>query len=428
MPPQKRSLPNTRTGTAATREHLASDIPPFPLDRTPGRRLRIGYVSADFRQHAVAMFAEPLLAAHDRVERRTLSLCGRRRPRTPPPNASVRSAITGAARSACSDAKLAELIRADQIDVLVDLAGHTAGNRLLTFARRPAPVQVAYLLGHGYSTGLSAMDAFLADDSLAPEGADALFSERLVRLPRIPLAYAPPEDMPPVAPLPALSNGYVTFGHFGRTERLNDSVVATWARILHAVPRSRLILDNRPFQEAAFRDLFLARFACAWHRSGKARSGLFNARSRAPGPPTAISTSRWIRFRTMPARRPSRRCGRACPSCPWRAGRRSAGSAPASCTRSGSTTGSPATPTPMSRAPWRPRPTSPRSRNCVRDFVSGSPRRRCATQPASRAPSSTPSERYGTNGCEGDVARLHRLYTEGDLNRCRRLGAAHAAT
>ena len=91
------------------------------------------------------------------------------------------------------DAKLAELIRADQIDVLVDLAGHSAGNRLLTFARRPAPVQVAYLLGHGYSTGLSAMDAFLADAALAPEGADALFSERLVRLPRIPLAYAPPD-------------------------------------------------------------------------------------------------------------------------------------------------------------------------------------------------------------------------------------------
>jgi predicted O-linked N-acetylglucosamine transferase (SPINDLY family) len=241
-------------------KHLASQAPPFALDRTPGRRLRIGYVSADFRQHVVAMFAEPLLAAHDRSKVELYLYAG----------VAAEDAATERFRSLSDhwrstigwcDAKLAELIRADRIDVLVDLAGHSAGNRLLTFARRPAPVQVAYLLGHGYSTGLSAMDAFLADAAMAPKGADALFSERIIRLSRIPLTYAPPDGMPPVAPLPALANGFVTFGHFGRTERLNDSVIAIWARILHAVPRSRLILDNRPFQEAAFRDLFLSRFA-----------------------------------------------------------------------------------------------------------------------------------------------------------------------
>ena len=161
------------------------------------------------------MFAEPLLAAHDRsnVELYLYS-------DVPAEDADHRALPF--ARDhwrntiGLPDAKLAELIRADQIDVLVDLAGHSAGNRLLTFARRPAPVQVAYLLGHGYSTGLSAMDAFLADAVLAPQGADALFSERLVRLPRIPLVYAPPDGMPPVAPLPALTNGFITFGHFGR--------------------------------------------------------------------------------------------------------------------------------------------------------------------------------------------------------------------
>ena len=241
-------------------KHLGSEAPPFALDRTPGRRLRIGYVSADFRQHAVAMFAEPLLAAHDRSNVELYLYAG----------VAAEDAATERFRLLSDhwrntiglcDARLAELIRTDRIDVLIDLAGHSAGNRLLTFARRPAPVQVAYLLGHGYSTGLSAMDAFLADTALAPQGADALFSERLIRLPRIPLAYAPPDGMPPVTPLPALANGFVTFGHFGRTERLNDMVIATWARILHAVPRSRLILDNRPFQEAAFHDLFLARFA-----------------------------------------------------------------------------------------------------------------------------------------------------------------------
>ena len=163
-------------------------------------------MSADFRQHAVAMFAEPLFAAHDKTSFEIYLYAG----------VAAEDTATERFRSlsdhwrstiGLSDAKLAELIRADQIDVLVDLAGHSAGNRLLTFARRPAPVQVAYLLGHGYTTG------------------------------------------------------FVTFGHFGRTERLNEDVIATWARILHAVPQSRLILDNRPFQEAAFRDLFLARFA-----------------------------------------------------------------------------------------------------------------------------------------------------------------------
>ena len=232
----------------------------FSLDRTPGRRLRVGYVSPDFRQHAAAMFAEPLLAAHDHsaVELYLYS------------DVAGADAATTRFRALCdhwrdtvglSDAQLAELIRSDQIDILVDLAGHSASNRLLAFARRPAPVQVAYLLGHGYTTGLSAIDAFLADDDLAPNGVDALFSERLIRLPRIPLTFVPPDDMPPVALHPAQSVAHLTFGHFGRPERLNQMVIAAWARLLHAVPGSRLVLNNRPFQEPAFRQLFLSRFA-----------------------------------------------------------------------------------------------------------------------------------------------------------------------
>ncbi len=240
--------------------HLAATAPPFALDRTAGRRLRVGYVSPDFRQHAVALFAEPLLAAHDRSSVELYCYA----------DVAVQDAATARFQSLAdhwrstlglSDADLAETIRADQIDVLVDLTGHSAGNRLLTFARRAAPVQVTYLLGHGYTTGLTAMDAFIADDTLAPDGADALFSERVVRLSRIPLAYAPPDAMPPVARLPALANGFVTFGHFGRAERLNDRVIETWARVLHAVPRSRLMLNNRPYQEAAFRSMIEQRFA-----------------------------------------------------------------------------------------------------------------------------------------------------------------------
>ena len=234
--------------------------PGFDLDRSPERRLRIGYVSPDFRQHAVALFAEPLLAAHDRsaIELHCYA-------EVPAPDAVTERfhALADHWHSTVglSDAELAEQIRRDRIDVLVDLAGHTAGNRLLTFARKPAPIQVAWLLGHGYTSGLSAMDAFLADAELAPPGADGLFSERLIRLSRIPLAYAPPAEMPDVAPLPALANGCITFGYFGRTVRLNDAVLAAWARILHAVPGSRLMLNSAPFGEPAGREQMSARFA-----------------------------------------------------------------------------------------------------------------------------------------------------------------------
>ena len=154
-------------GPAACRCRCCPRSLRFELDRSPERRLRVGYVSPDFRQHAVALFAEPLLAAHDRsaVELHCYA-------EVPAPDA-----VTERFRALAdhwhntvglSDAELAEQIRRDRIDVLVDLAGHTAGNRLLTFARKPAPVQVTWLLGHGYSSGLSAMDAFLADAELAP--------------------------------------------------------------------------------------------------------------------------------------------------------------------------------------------------------------------------------------------------------------------
>jgi predicted O-linked N-acetylglucosamine transferase (SPINDLY family) len=233
--------------------------PQFSISRIANRRLRIGYVSADFRRHSVAWFAEPLLAAHDRGSVELFCYA----------DVAAPDAVTARFRrladqwrdiAGVDDAAAAEMIRADNIDVLVDLTGHTAGSRLSVFARKPAPVQVAYLLGHGYTSGLRAMDAFLADDFLAPPGADALFSETIVRLPRIPLAYAPPCEMPPVAPLPASTNGYVTFGHFGRPDRLNDTVIAAWARILHAVPDARLVLNSLPFREPAFRDLFTTRF------------------------------------------------------------------------------------------------------------------------------------------------------------------------
>ncbi len=239
---------------------LAPADPHYALDRTPGRKLRLGYVSPDFRQHAAALFAEPLLAAHDRG--RVELFCYAEVPIEDATTARFRSlADHWRPTSGRSDADVAAMIRQDRIDVLIDLAGHTAANRLLVFARKPAPVQIEYILGHGYTSGLSAMDAFLADRVLAPPGADALFSERLARLPRIPLAYRPPDGMPPVAPSPAATNRRVTFGYFGRPERLNECVIAAWSRILKALPAAHLVLNSRNFAEAAFRELFAGRFA-----------------------------------------------------------------------------------------------------------------------------------------------------------------------
>ncbi len=239
---------------------LAPAVLRFGLDRTAGRRLRVGYVSPDFRHHAVAFFAEPLLAAHDRAQ---VSLhCYSETPTPDATTARFRALADGfVATVGMSDAALAERIRADGIDVLVDLAGHTGGNRLLAFARRPAPVMLETMLGLGTSAGLSAMDGFIADDRLVPATADAWFQGRAIRLPRIPLAYRPPDGMPPPAPPPAPIVGHVTFGHFGRTVRLNERVIACWARILHAVPGARLALNSAPFAEASARADFQARFA-----------------------------------------------------------------------------------------------------------------------------------------------------------------------
>lgn len=228
--------------------------------RDPKRRLRVGYFSPDFRYHAVSFFIEPLLAAHDRGEIELFLYS----------EVAAPDAVTERFRALAdrwqptiglSDEAVAEMIRKDGVDIFVDLAGHTASNRLLVFARRPAPVQVTHIVGHGYTTGLSAIDAVLGDAAMMPEGSDHLFSERVMRLDRIPLVYAPPPGLPAPSPLPALANGHVTFGCFSRTARINDGVVAAWSQILTSVPGSRLVLNSKPFQEEATRAAFAARFA-----------------------------------------------------------------------------------------------------------------------------------------------------------------------
>ena len=226
----------------------------------PDRRLRVGYVSPDFRGHACRLFVEPLLAAHDRSAVEIFAYA-----EVPRPDAS-----THRLQDLCdhwrdsvgmTDEALAEAIRGDAIDVLVELAGHTTGNRLPALARKPAPVQVSWL-GYGYTTGLSAMDWFLADAQFVPEGSEHLFSEEIWRLPRTLFAFRPPHGIPEVGALPAAAaGGGITFGYFSRPVRLNHRVVAAWARILHAVEGSRLMLNNRPFTDSGVQERVLSNFA-----------------------------------------------------------------------------------------------------------------------------------------------------------------------
>lgn len=224
-------------------------------------RLRVGFVSADLREHPVGYFVEGLLAelagAHaDRIAAFVYANTERVDALTERLKAHVHR-WTSIAR--LGDEAAADLIHDDAIDILIDLSGHTAGNRLPLFAWKPAPVQVTWL-GDCATTGVDAIDGFLADPWIAPQGSDGEFTERVRRLPETFLCFTPPKRDLPVAPLPAAVRGHVTFGCFNKVNKLGDAVVASWARVLAAVPDSRLFLKSGPLGADAIRRDLLRRF------------------------------------------------------------------------------------------------------------------------------------------------------------------------
>jgi protein O-GlcNAc transferase len=223
------------------------------------RPLRIGYVSADFGQHTVGLFIKDVLAAHDPAQVTVFAYS------TGPANdwvtRQIRSGCTFRDVATLDDAALVAQIRQNNIDILIDLSGHTAGSRLTAFACRPAPVQVSWL-GYFATTGLAVMDAVLLDQWHAPVGTEAQFTELLVRLPGGRFCYTPVPFAPVVvAPLPAATRGYITFGCFNNTAKLNAAVYDCWAQLLRAVPAARLILKWRTFQDQEFRQAVVNAFA-----------------------------------------------------------------------------------------------------------------------------------------------------------------------
>jgi protein O-GlcNAc transferase len=232
---------------------------PAPVSPDPDRLLRIGYVSPDFRGHPVGAMVEGPLRHHDRA--RYAAFCYASLARPDGVTARLKS-LADAWRDVTgwSDAALAEAIRADAIDVLVDLSGHMAGGRLTMFSARPAPVQIGWA-GYPFSSGSDALDAALVDGAVAPQGAERLFSERVLRLPRVWTSYTPPAVLP--EPPSAVQRTAPVFGSFNNPQKIDDATIALWAGLVVTVPRARLLLKAPAFEDAAVRADFTRRFAAS---------------------------------------------------------------------------------------------------------------------------------------------------------------------
>lgn len=242
------------------KQHVASTAV-LPAATPINRRVRVGLVSADFREHSVAFFLLPLLGEHDRDR---LELFAYSMVRTD--DATTKKFRTAADQwldvADWPDEQVLERIRSDAVDVLIDLAGHTAGHRLCVFGQRAAPVQLSYL-GYPNTTGLDAMDFRLVDAVTDPPGeSDVLHSETLIRLPGCFLCYNAPQDANiEVAPPPVLRREHITFGSFNNGAKLSDSVIALWSEILGQVNESQLLLKARGLQTEFVREHFLEKFA-----------------------------------------------------------------------------------------------------------------------------------------------------------------------
>lgn len=233
---------------------------PVPTDPDPDRRLRIGYVSADFRNHTVAPFIELLLAGHDRENFHVSAYANV--PRPDDVTAKLQKlADRWRYTNGQTDDQIAATVRADKIDILIDLGGHTAGNRLLALALRPAPIQ-AVLFGYPNTTGLGAIDYRITDDVSDPPGqTESLYTEKLLRLGGLAWAYQPPADAPPVTPLPSLNGGPFTFGCLNNAAKISDACLSAWATLVAAVPDAKLVLLAGQSKSGA--DRLKERFAAA---------------------------------------------------------------------------------------------------------------------------------------------------------------------
>ena len=257
-------------------------VPEWPRRPVQTQALRVGLVSADLHQHPVGYFLRDVLLAlaSTAVSSGDLRLLAYANdPTSDELTQSIRPVFEAwHTVDLWTDERLAAQIRSDGVDILVDLSGRTAGNRLPVFAAKPAPLQVSWL-GYFASTGLPQMDAILADPVCVPEGEESLYVEQVVRLPHTRLCMSPPVAAPEPSAAPVLNNGFITFGCYQTLPKINPGVLAAWARILSACPQARLRLQAPQFSDAGQ----LARFGERLHAAGidAARVDLLPPVSRA---------------------------------------------------------------------------------------------------------------------------------------------------
>ena len=223
----------------------------------PDRRLKIGYISADFRMHPVACFFEPLLNGHDR---KTVEVYGYANVISPDEMTERLRKKFDHYRNirGVDDEQVVHLIEQDKIDILVDLSGHTSDNRLMALSFKPVPIQVTYL-GYPDTTGMKTIDYRFTDNLLDPVQLQKFYTEELVYLPRGYFCYNPPQFAPPVAPLPAERNGFITFGSFNNSVKVNKYILSLWAEILKANSNSRLLLKFKGGDDRGLKDRVLNR-------------------------------------------------------------------------------------------------------------------------------------------------------------------------
>ena len=232
---------------------------PFPKRKIKRKKLKIGYVSPDFKNHSMKGFLEPIISNHNHNDFEIYAFAELKSEDAT--SKKYKSLVDyWVPTKNLSDNDLANKIREMQIDILVDLAGHTDGNRLGVFALKPAPVSISYWLGYAYTTGVKAIDFFLTSSVMVPKDYDHLFSEKVWRMKGNAAPWTPKSDMGHVGTLPAIKNGYVTFGSLTRGIRLNDRVVKVWSQILKKVPNSKLIINSQDFKSSLFKKIITEKF------------------------------------------------------------------------------------------------------------------------------------------------------------------------
>jgi predicted O-linked N-acetylglucosamine transferase (SPINDLY family) len=236
--------------------------------RAASHRIRVGYLSPDYRQHPVSHFIEPVLRHHDRG--RFEIFCYHSDAREDPVTTRLRGWVENwRSLGGASDAELENVLRGDGLDILVELSGHTDGHRLGVLARRIAPIQITYL-GYPNTTGLAAIDYRITDGRADPPGeSDGLHVEKLVRLPKTFLCYTPPEIAGSFRPGPLRRNGYVTFCSFNNFRKISPTCITLWARVLSSTPNSKLLIKTFGLQEPALRASLLEQLERAGAKSDR---------------------------------------------------------------------------------------------------------------------------------------------------------------